>query len=173
MLQSWSKFMWTQRVCWSLSSQVLLTSKKKRHTPPLCTVYDIYLTMICYSCYFGCTHLLVLPSLRKLTSTLFLSAVSESKHCTTIVIGEMKCSATTFTQFSCFLAAMVYYLTLSHPEALPWRIKSYHVRQSKLTKGTVLAGLGEKGLRNRDGQVGPVNPFPPRGSPLTSNIVWC
>ena len=37
-------------------------------------------------------------------------------------------------------------LTLSHPEALPWRVKSYSVRQSKLTKGTVLAGLGEKGL---------------------------
>ena len=66
-------------------------------------------------------------------------------------------------------------LTLSHPEALPWRVKSYSIRQSKLTKGTVLAGLGEKGLRKRDGQVhvGPVNPFPPRGSPLTSNIVWC
>ena len=52
-------------------------------------------------------------------------------------------------------------------------IKLYSVRQSKLTKGTVLAGLGEKGLRKRDGQVGAVNPFPPRGSPLTSNIVWC
>ena len=51
----------------------------------------------------------------------------------------------------------------------PWRVKSYSVRQSKLTKGTVWAGLGEKGLRKRDGQVGPVNPFPPRGSPLTSN----
>ena len=39
-------------------------------------------------------------------------------------------------------------LTLSHPEALPWRVKSYSVRQSKLTKGTVLAGLGEKGLKS-------------------------
>ena len=48
-------------------------------------------------------------------------------------------------------------LTLSHPEALPWQVKSYSVRQSKLTKGTVLAGLGEKGLRKRDGQV---RPFP-------------
>ena len=57
-------------------------------------------------------------------------------------------------------------LTLSHPEALPWRVKSYSVRQSKITKVTVLAGLGEKELRKRDGQVGPVNPFPPRGSPL-------
>ena len=37
------------------------------------------------------------------------------------------------------------------------------VRQSKMTKGTVLAGLREKGLRKRDGQVGPVNLFPPRG----------
>ena len=33
-----------------------------------------------------------------------------------------------------------------------------------------MAGLGEKGLGKRDGQVGPVNPFPPRGSPLTSNL---
>ena len=49
-------------------------------------------------------------------------------------------------------------LTLSHPEALPWRVKSYSVRQSKLIKGTVLASLGEKGLRKRDGQVCPVNP---------------
>ena len=47
-------------------------------------------------------------------------------------------------------------LTLSHPEALPWWVKSYSVRQSKLTKGPVLAGLGEKGLRERDGQIGPV-----------------
>ena len=50
-------------------------------------------------------------------------------------------------------------LTLSHPEVLPWREKLYSVRQSKLTKGTVLAGLGEKGLRKRDGQIGPVYPF--------------
>ena len=39
-----------------------------------------------------------------------------------------------------------------------------------------MVGLGEKGLRERDGQniysVGPVNPFPPRGSPLMSKIVW-
>ena len=45
-----------------------------------------------------------------------------------------------------------YNLTLSHPEALPWEVKSYSVRQSKLTKGTVLASLGEKGLRKRDGR---------------------
>ena len=31
----------------------------------------------------------------------------------------------------------------------------------------VWAGLGEKGLRKRDGQIGPVNLFPPRGSLLT------
>ena len=34
----------------------------------------------------------------------------------------------------------------------------------------VLFGLGEKRLKKRDGQVGPVNPFPPRGSPLMSKI---
>ena len=46
------------------------------------------------------------------------------------------------------------------------------VRQSKITKGPVLAGLGGKGLRRRDGLIGPVNPFPPRGSPFTSKIIW-
>ena len=40
------------------------------------------------------------------------------------------------------------YLTLSHPEALHWRVKSSAVRQSKITKGTVLAGLGEERLTN-------------------------
>ena len=45
------------------------------------------------------------------------------------------------------------YLTLSHPEALP----SYGIRQSKITNGMVLASLGEKGLRKRDGRIGPVN----------------
>ena len=39
-------------------------------------------------------------------------------------------------------------LTLSHPEALPWWVKSSGVRQSKVTKGTVLAGLREKRLRS-------------------------
>ena len=34
----------------------------------------------------------------------------------------------------------------------------------------VLSGLGEKRLRKRDRQIGPVNPFPLRGSPLTSKI---
>ena len=34
-----------------------------------------------------------------------------------------------------------------------------------------MAGLGEKGLRKRDGQIGPVNPFPPRGSPLMIKLV--
>ena len=38
------------------------------------------------------------------------------------------------------------WLTLSHPEALPWRVKSFGVRHSKITKGTVLAGLGEERL---------------------------
>ena len=51
-------------------------------------------------------------------------------------------------------------------------LDKYGVRQSKITKGTVLAGLGGEMLRRRDGQIGPVHPFPPRGSPLTSNIVW-
>ena len=33
------------------------------------------------------------------------------------------------------------YLTLSHPEALHWQlVKSSGIRQSKITKGTVLAG---------------------------------
>ena len=31
--------------------------------------------------------------------------------------------------------------------------------------------MGGKGLRKRDGQIGPVNPFPPIGSPLMSKIV--
>ena len=35
-------------------------------------------------------------------------------------------------------------LTLSHPEALPWQVKSSGVRQSKITKGAVLANLGGK-----------------------------
>ena len=38
-------------------------------------------------------------------------------------------------------------LILSHPEAHPWWVKLSDVRQSKITKGTVLAGLGEKRLR--------------------------
>ena len=61
-----------------------------------------------------------------------------------------------------------YFLIISQSQ----QVKSYGIRQSKITKGMVLAGLGEKGLRKRDGHVGPVNLFPPRGSPLTSNIVW-
>ena len=35
-----------------------------------------------------------------------------------------------------------------------------------------MASLGGKGLKKRDGQTGPVNSFPPRGSPLTSKIAW-
>ena len=34
----------------------------------------------------------------------------------------------------------------------------------------ILASLRGKGLRKRDGQIGPVNPSPPRGSLLTSKI---
>ena len=37
-------------------------------------------------------------------------------------------------------------LTLSHPEALHWRVKSSGIRQSKITKVVVLAGLGNKRL---------------------------
>ena len=38
------------------------------------------------------------------------------------------------------------------------------VRKSKMIKEPVLAGLGGKGLRKRDGQIGQViNFFPPRG----------
>ena len=38
--------------------------------------------------------------------------------------------------------ASVVPLTISHPEALPWRVKSSGIRQSKITKGLVLASLG-------------------------------
>ena len=51
--------------------------------------------------------------------------------------------------------------------------KSSGIRQSKITKGVVSAGRGgEERLRKRDGQIGPVNLYPPRGSPLMSKIVW-
>ena len=53
------------------------------------------------------------------------------------------------------------------------QVKLADIRQSKIIKGLVLAGLGRKGLRKRDGQIGSVNPFPPRGSPLMSKIVRC
>ena len=49
------------------------------------------------------------------------------------------------------------------------QVKLADIRQSKIIKGLVLAGLGRK----RDGQIGSVNPFPPRGSPLMSKIVRC
>ena len=35
-----------------------------------------------------------------------------------------------------------------------------------------MASLERKKLRERDGQIDPVNPFPPRDSPLTSKIAW-
>ena len=38
-------------------------------------------------------------------------------------------------------------LTLSHPESLHWWVKSSGVRQSKITKGMVLAGLGEDNVK--------------------------
>ena len=38
-------------------------------------------------------------------------------------------------------------LTLSHPEALLWQVKSSGVRQSKITKCPLLAALGGKGLK--------------------------
>ena len=49
------------------------------------------------------------------------------------------------------------------------KAQSSGVRQSKIIKGPVLAGLGGKGFRKRDRQIlRPVNPFLPRGSPLTN-----
>ena len=50
-------------------------------------------------------------------------------------------------------------------------VRSSGVRQSKITNGSVLAGLGEKWLCKRDGQIGQVNPFPPRGFPSTSSKI--
>ena len=41
-----------------------------------------------------------------------------------------------------------------------------------LFKNNKGAGLGGKGSKKRDGQIGPVNSFPPRGCPLTNKIVW-
>ena len=38
-------------------------------------------------------------------------------------------------------------VTLSHPEALHWRVKSSGVRHSKIRKGTVLVSLGEERLK--------------------------
>ena len=68
-----------------------------------------------------------------------------------------------YTVADCFTS----FLTHSHPEALLW--------QSKITKDPVFGSsfdLGGKGLRKKNGQIGLVNPFPPRGSPLKSKIVW-
>ena len=48
---------------------------------------------------------------------------------------------------NCTMCCDIKSLTLSHPEALHWRVKSSGVRQSKTTKETVLAGLGEERLR--------------------------
>ena len=59
-------------------------------------------------------------------------------------------SGNTFCTINMYLTIR---LTFSHPEALPGRVKSYSVRQSKLTKGTVLAGLGEKGFKREMGRL--------------------
>ena len=40
----------------------------------------------------------------------------------------------------------LFWLTLSHPEALHWQVKSSGIRQSKITKGTILASLGQERL---------------------------
>ena len=45
------------------------------------------------------------------------------------------------------VACTIKTLTLSHPDARPWWVKSSGVRQSKITKGTDLAGVGLKGLK--------------------------
>ena len=52
-------------------------------------------------------------------------------------------------------------------------LKSSGIRQSKITKEPVLAVLGGKGLSLTYMQFCPVNPFPGRGFPLMSKIVWC
>ena len=57
------------------------------------------------------------------------------------------------------------------PHSLLSQVKLSGVRQSKMTKRPILAGLGGKGLRRRVRQIGPVNSFPPRYSLLTSKIV--
>ena len=62
-------------------------------------------------------------------------------------------------------------LTLSHPEALPWRVKSSHVRQSKITKGTVLAGLGEERLTGPNCPSLFLNPFSPRPAKTSPFVI--
>ena len=58
---------------------------------------------------------------------------------------------TEMAQCLCFKMPFQYIIwTLSHPEALHWRVKSSDVRQSTITKGTVLAGLGEERLIHVD-----------------------
>ena len=53
-------------------------------------------------------------------------------------------------------------LTLSHPEALPWRVKSSGVRQSKITKGN---DFGRSG-RGKVNYLTLLNLFPPKPTPL-------
>ena len=65
-----------------------------------------------------------------------------SFDCTYLTIKQRLVSATLVSQFiECSL-------TLSHPEAPPWWVKSSDVRQSKITRGTILASLGEKRLES-------------------------
>ena len=63
-------------------------------------------------------------------------------------------------------------VALLHVDTLVHPTKSTGVRQSKITTGPVWDGLGGKVLRKRDGQIGPVSPFSPRSSPLTSKIFY-
>ena len=44
-------------------------------------------------------------------------------------------------------------------EALPRQVNLSGIRKSKITKGVGLGDLGGKGLRKRDGQIGPVTVF--------------
>ena len=56
----------------------------------------------------------------------------------------------------------------SHPEVLPWWVKL--CRHSKITKGMVLAGLGKKRRRKRDGQIALSLPRVPYGTYNLKNI---
>ena len=68
----------------------------------------------------------------------------------------MSGNGTIFMNFlDLILFQLLHTLTLPHPGALrsPWRVKSSGVRQSKTTKWPLLAALGGKVLRKRDGQI--------------------
>ena len=51
-------------------------------------------------------------------------------------------------------------------------LKSSGIRQSKIPKRLVLAGVVAKGLKKTQWQIGSLNPFTPRATPLTSKIIW-